>query len=456
MDAPYVACPPITPVDDHIEPIYILHPVSGICFLEFGCRDRVEENGGTVFTINFSFLIHALRVVTMSDGFFSTSDDRDDDENATVSATSVRLKSGSYFFHVSDGANPDYAVCDDFRAWIPPASWADLPGPWKALPRANIGFMEPTSTTWTSISSWVKVGKACVLSGWIQPLDAARLIPREHEDWVDHFNIFNKLPIPRSIPRNLTKGNKASDIRNVIVLEQSLQTETDGHLFTFFPTSSSIVCAYFAAPEPVTAATIYHLAQSNLPARIDPFFLYCRFAWNVIGWVMPTKVRAYSIPMELQHNKGRKRPRVADSGGDPGSPAAGDDVAGASDGGSADHSESQSGKKENVENMEWETYEKKYLGPQVGSFEEIAEMEKTIDSETRRMFEDEEASDDEAKPLKHCSSLFTDLYYAYPGMTEIARLKLKYIQEHKSVTETGEETTVRKDDGLRKGLLLLN
>ncbi|KIY45675.1 hypothetical protein FISHEDRAFT_76515 [Fistulina hepatica ATCC 64428] len=456
MDAPYVARPLIIPVD-HVENIYILHPVEKVTFFALGCRDRVEENGSTLFTINFSFLIHALRVVTMSDGFFSTSDNRDD-ENAAVPATSVRLKSGRYFFHVSDSTNPDYAVCDDFRAWIPPASWEDLPVPWRSLHRSILEIEEPFDSTWTAISIWVSgVDKACILSGWHHLLDVAYLIPQEYTDWFDYFNIITKLDTPVRIPMGAAKNT--CDIRNLITLERGLHEQTDHHLFTFFPISSSIVCAYFAAPESLLeTAAIYHLVEINHPSRIEPFFLYCRFAWNVIGWVIKTNSRACSIPKELQlEHKGRKRRRRADSGGDPGSSTG--DVSGASDGDSTDDSElqsSESGKKKRTKHMDWETYVKKYLGPQVGSFEKIAKIEETMDPKTRRMFDEEEASDDEAKPSKRCSLLFTDLYYAYPGMTEIARLKLKYLQEHKSVTETGEETTVRKDDGLRKGLLLLN
>ncbi|KIY45670.1 hypothetical protein FISHEDRAFT_61068 [Fistulina hepatica ATCC 64428] len=367
MDASYVARPRITPVD-HVKSISILHPVHGICFLEFGCRDRVEEDNN---------------------------------------------------------------------------------------------FVDPKWSTRTAISQWVKsaLDKACILSGSADPLplDAAHLIPQEHANWVAHFNIISKLAIRRSIPRGT--DNITVDVRNLITLERGLHAQTDGHLFTFFPISSSVVCAYFAAPHPMTAAAMYHLVQINLPARIDPFFLYCRFAWNVIGRVMRMKmmIRSCSIPKELRH-KGRKRRRGADSGGAPGS-SAGGGVAGASDGGSTDDSESQSrqgGEKESTEYMDLATFEKKYFGPQVGSLEKIAKMEETIDPETRQMFDEEEASDDEAKPSQRHSSLFTDMYYAYPGMTEIARLKLQYIQEHKSVTETGEETTVRKDDDLCKGLLHLN
>ncbi|KIY45513.1 hypothetical protein FISHEDRAFT_76688 [Fistulina hepatica ATCC 64428] len=355
----------------------------------------------------------------MSEGFFSTSDNRDDN-NAVIPTDSVYLKAGDYFFHISDGANADYAICHDFRAWIPPKSMDHLPEPWRSLRRADPGNEDSSELGWTVLSSWI--------TGTI---DKKKLQPNY------------------SIPVNVDNIN---DIRNLITLEQGLHAQTDRHFYTFFPISSSIVSAYFAERRPTSAAAMYHLVQIDLPSRIDPYLLYCRFAWNTIGQVLHSKVRAYDIPLALR-SKGRKRQRISESeAGVSGSPTTGN-LAGAGDGSSADHSDlhGQDGKEEDREAMDWETYEKKYLGPRMAPLNEIAKIEATIRPDIRQEF-DQEASDVEIVS----SSFFTEFYYAYPGMTETARLKLKYIKEHQSVTEIGEETTARQDDNLRKGLLLLN
>ena len=163
---------------DNYKPLHVLHPLQNEIFLSLGCRHQLDDNN---FYISYQFVIQAARIVTQQSGYLSLSLNRNDphlQENEL-------LIEGDYYYHlVGDTTDPDYPVCTDFDAWVPPKTTADLPDNWQQLHSTrpeDVGLTDSLS----SISSWAKSQDAtCAVTGYSHSLQAVHVLPLVQSAWV--------------------------------------------------------------------------------------------------------------------------------------------------------------------------------------------------------------------------------------------------------------------------------
>ena len=105
----------------------------------------------------------------------------------------------------------------------------------------------------------------------------------------DHHEIVDRAgPLEITIPSYVTTS--VQDVRNIMMLETGVLTWFDSPMFVFFPikdTSGEVVpVLYYFKHEPVGIPYLYHMRVADLPKRIHPYFLYCRFAWAIFRSVL--------------------------------------------------------------------------------------------------------------------------------------------------------------------------
>ena len=177
--------PRVSIPEDRYKPLHVLHPLRNRKLLSLGCRHQLDDSK---FYISYQFVTQAARIVTQQSGYLSLSSIWNDPH---LQETEL-LIDGDYYYHlVGDTTDPDYPVCTNFDAWVPPTTVADLPDNWRQLHFTrpeDIGLADSLS----SISNWAKwQDTACVITGYNHSLQAAHILPLAQSAWVRFIHLLH-------------------------------------------------------------------------------------------------------------------------------------------------------------------------------------------------------------------------------------------------------------------------
>ena len=121
---------------------------------------------------------------------------------------------------------------------------------------------------------------------------------------------FSRDRIPQGIESDL------NDVRNIITLEAGTHRRFDDCLFVFWPTlspassHSTIPVIYYLQASGSNTATEFHMRGAQILPRVQPYFLYCRFAWTIIQLVRKGSYKFFPVDpllVELRVQKERKQ-----------------------------------------------------------------------------------------------------------------------------------------------------
>ncbi|KAK0441044.1 hypothetical protein EV421DRAFT_2036514 [Armillaria borealis] len=275
--------PPLEPRTDHVEPIYIYHPVRKGPFLSLGRRQKVFESGEERLGIRHWFILDACLVIA-GKGFLSSTPEStgrvDLEENGFLTAR-------RYWFFLSDGAaHLDYPVCNNFLEWTPLARQEVAPR-WLAIDEPDRPTTNPPlESSFSDISLVVRYTDGyCAISGLNEELRACHLVPQACADWYACHGIYRHFAHGEDY-LNITSGPGArpvDDVRQILTLESGLHECTDRPSFVIAPSppSDKYVC-YFFTKRPIGLAEDYHMRTAKIPSRIQGYALFARFAWAMI------------------------------------------------------------------------------------------------------------------------------------------------------------------------------
>ncbi|KZW04253.1 hypothetical protein EXIGLDRAFT_758546 [Exidia glandulosa HHB12029] len=362
-------------------------------------------------------------------GFLSTSPDRADVHAFVQDQQDFELclVRSHYFYHAvhADFALRRYPVCASFSAWRPPSA---LPREWAHAQRERSREAHENPEPYNSLFSLNIDSKTpdheCCISGWQSALRTVQLIPETEEHWFNAVGLGDSSPPPAS--------------SNLITLRSDIRAILEEHIFTLAPRGreGDLVATFLQAGAP-EAAHLYHNRVVKLPARVSMAYLYCRFAWTVIGLVQryckhgPPDFEFVDVLPELRPTSlGRVQP----NGGD--------------------HTLSDSDEEDgegngSVERMllphtldELDFSDNEFIMPSPSShhlfFTDAADMERRLaelesrDARVTALYESSQSDD------------FTDLYFerddddVYPGFSRYRRMAYEYIQRTPSVRACGE------------------
>ncbi|KAF8147312.1 hypothetical protein K438DRAFT_1944184 [Mycena galopus ATCC 62051] len=186
------------------------------------------------------------------------------------------LVPGMYRFIIVENGQFDltYPIHQSFEDWIPPVM---LPNRWMgnqpAADDANLPDL-------TDVNGAVKADdKKCILTGATTALDASNLIPHKYKDWV----IANFMKI------EAYGGSASADVdsaRNEIALRGDLNQDVfDRGLFVLVPYADQII-SLFVLNSGRDLAQLYHLRAVDFPSRVLRGYLYLRYGWSVINFLL--------------------------------------------------------------------------------------------------------------------------------------------------------------------------
>ncbi|KAJ7677244.1 hypothetical protein B0H17DRAFT_1139749 [Mycena rosella] len=182
------------------------------------------------------------------------------------------LTPGEYTYRVN-GIPCGFILFQEETTWTPPYTlrthWQDVDG---LSISANLNMIR--EETASAASGNVKIlDKACVMTGALDRLHASHLVPEAEEDWWVTHNMFHSA--------GPTANTSTTVSSNLISLRSDLNGAgfDDAH-FVLYPYAGKWV-TLFVSPGSPDLALEYDFRAIRMPQRIQPLFLWARFAWNI-------------------------------------------------------------------------------------------------------------------------------------------------------------------------------
>ncbi|RPD59293.1 hypothetical protein L226DRAFT_561299 [Lentinus tigrinus ALCF2SS1-7] len=234
-----------------------------------------QPEGGVALRV----VLDACHVITGNQQTFLASDITGDNPIPTDVPI---LSTGTYYLHLSDkpGTANKYPVVADFRAWTPPKS---VPVHWNPIPqdsprRLDLGD-KYASYSASAMSNVVKAKDGrCIITEFPRCIQNAHILPQDQIAWFKLYDMDLYCHNPRALINDTANGlTLRSDVRECL--------ERGG--FVFFPLDPSTYLAYSIGLNDRHYAELLHRRPVAMPERVSEFFLYARFAYNVLLNVRP-------------------------------------------------------------------------------------------------------------------------------------------------------------------------
>ena len=214
-----------------------------------------------------------------------------------------------------------------------------------------------------------------------------------------------------------------NDIRNIMSMEAGAHRRFNDNLHVFWPipnSTSAISVVYYFQPKSSNTASVFHMKEADIPLRIHPYFLYCRFACAIIKIVRKGNFKTFPVATE-----------VVDQG--------------------VVHGEES---KEQSHPMQDEETGSSLPKSPTDIIMDLERAEARLSTRFKKRFDEYESGSwlcSRILPLtiflgeRPWDSHVWEYEDSYPGMTDVARTKLDYIKNHPQIMETGDAGTVRHE-----------
>ncbi|KAJ7125566.1 hypothetical protein C8R43DRAFT_835714, partial [Mycena crocata] len=247
---------------DATQSVVILHPgyTPLIPMLTFVAYDTGSNTRG----VPLGVILDACQILACNTAGFIRKLGSNDDLVSTNSRSI--LKPGLYTYRVVSGeaSCSRYQICTTFRRWTPPVL---LPEHWAGHTMGAIGDVPHSNASNFSEVVTVVDGK-CAMTGATSRLECCHLVPAAELSWWAYHAMAVKT----------NDFNGVNSPRNFLTLRSDLAAGMDQGHFVFAPYDGSAVSVCLTDTV-ADLAFDSHLQAVDLPARIQPWYTYVRFAW---------------------------------------------------------------------------------------------------------------------------------------------------------------------------------
>ncbi|KAK0447975.1 hypothetical protein EV421DRAFT_2033046 [Armillaria borealis] len=340
-----------------------------------------------------------------------------------------------YWFFLDDAT--DYTICTDFSDWEP-LPREDVPERWLAIDKfktLNTGRNDAIrESSFNKIGNHlINIDRFCALSGFNRELRAVHLVPQACAPWYNDHQFYEYYTF--RVPFRFGKARPIDDVRQLVTLESGLHDCMNRPSFVIVPFCGEFVAFFFTAWE-IGLAEPYHLRTMRLPPRIEGYTLFARFAWAIT-----------SIAHTVGPIHGPKRKQESDRSASPSSQpprhrrrGEGDSHVGPS-GESHDESAESDGRLCDS-NADRDDGDLRSSIPDSSDndrqsqvdIELMKEQERGLTPSQLQIFRDAEEG---IKPFPEY--MYDGMNY-YPGISRTEEMKRRYLEDHPTISATGEST----------------
>ncbi|RPD56259.1 hypothetical protein L227DRAFT_283113 [Lentinus tigrinus ALCF2SS1-6] len=138
--------------------------------------------------------------------------------------------------------------------------------------------------------------KHCIITEFSRSIQNAHVLPRDQSAWFELHSMDLYCHNPQAL---------IDDTANGLALRSDVLECFDRCSFVFFPLDDSTYLAYIVGGSESHYVELLHRRPVVMPERVSEFFLYARFAYNILAHVRPwwTKYGA-TIPVQRLQVKG--------------------------------------------------------------------------------------------------------------------------------------------------------
>ncbi|KAJ6259168.1 hypothetical protein Dda_6066 [Drechslerella dactyloides] len=378
--------------------------------------------------------------------------------DAAAVSNEVLTEARYYYYPLEYFDNQEYEVLSSFRDWAAPNKESLDSNPvfrlWNSAWTNDLEIKHQTGQViksrlefaMSNASMSIKARDVtCKMTGILDPLDAAHIVPEKERAFWDLNNLSKRRSGRQGLPSDPTAVED-----NLITLNKNIHHVFDQGAFCFTVKENTFV-AHFSEAHFLDTLRMLHNRPLRTPSTANPIYLFVRFAWTFFQYRFPLPPRAQ--PLRSEDHPGELP--LSTAGVEPASGREGPTKRGRGQRGRGAKSQPEerpeaSRKSERLNPMPMDVDGAQEKSDNAGGdapFDQELERLREIGEYVEQQFPPGFFDSDGAvgQPLQKWQQDLLDVADCYPGCEETARLKHRYRKEHPEVSAVSNPEKVWED-----------